>query len=65
MATYVNDLRLKEIATGDESGSWGNSTNTNLELIAEAWAVAQKQSLGLPILLRWQTVHPMLPEPTL
>ena len=36
MATYVNDLRLKEIATGDESGTWGTSTNTNLELIAEA-----------------------------
>ena len=37
MATYVNDLRLKEIATGDESGTWGTSTNTNLELIAEAF----------------------------
>ena len=37
MATYVNDLRLKEIATGDESGTWGTSTNTNLELIGEAW----------------------------
>ncbi len=36
MATYVNDLRLKEIATGDESGTWGASTNTNLELIGEA-----------------------------
>jgi len=36
MATYVNDLRLKEIATGDESGTWGSSTNTNLELIGEA-----------------------------
>ena len=36
MATYVNDLRLKEIATGDSSGSWGTETNTNLELIAEA-----------------------------
>lgn len=36
MATYVNDLRLKEIATGEESGSWGTSTNTNLELIGEA-----------------------------
>ena len=36
MATYVNDLRLKEIATGDEAGTWGTSTNTNLELIAEA-----------------------------
>ena len=36
MATYVNDLRLKEIATGDEAGTWGTSTNTNLELIGEA-----------------------------
>ena len=36
MATYVNDLRLKEIANGDESGTWGTSTNTNLELIGEA-----------------------------
>ena len=36
MATYVNDLRLKEIATGDSSGTWGSETNTNLELIAEA-----------------------------
>ena len=40
MATYVNDLRLKEIATGDESGTWGTSTNTNLELIAEAFSYA-------------------------
>ena len=36
MATYVNNLRLKEITTGDESGTWGASTNTNLELIGEA-----------------------------
>ena len=36
MATYGNDLRLKEIATGDEAGTWGTSTNTNLELIGEA-----------------------------
>ena len=37
MATYDNDLRLKEIATGDESGGWGTSTNTNLSLIADAF----------------------------
>ena len=40
MAAYTNDLRLKEIATGDESGTWGTSTNTNLELIAEAFSLA-------------------------
>ena len=38
MATYDNDLRLKEIATGDESGGWGTSTNTNLSLIADAFS---------------------------
>jgi len=36
MATYVNNLRLKEITTGDESGTWGTSTNSNLELVGEA-----------------------------
>ena len=35
-STYVNDLRLNEMATGDGSGTWGTTTNTNLELIAEA-----------------------------
>jgi hypothetical protein len=37
MADYVNNLRLTEIATGDESGTWGTTTNTNLELIADAF----------------------------
>jgi len=36
-STYVNDLRLNELATGDGSGTWGNTTNTNLELIGEAF----------------------------
>ena len=46
MATYVNDLRLKEIATGDEAGTWGTSTNTNLELIAEAFSYGTEASFG-------------------
>jgi hypothetical protein len=43
MATFANDLRLKEIATGDESGTWGTSTNTNLALIADAFSLGTKQ----------------------
>lgn len=43
MATYINDLRLKEIATGDESGTWGTSTNTNLTLVADAFSYGTKQ----------------------
>jgi hypothetical protein len=42
MATYVNNLRLKEIATGDESGTWGTSTNTNLELIGQGLGYGTK-----------------------
>ena len=38
MASFDNDLRLKEIATGAESGTWGTSTNTNLSLVAEAFS---------------------------
>jgi hypothetical protein len=38
MATYVNDLRLKEITPGDEDGTWGGSTNTNWFVVAEAWS---------------------------
>ena len=46
MATYVNNLRLKEIATGDESGTWGTSTNTNLELIGESLGFATQASFS-------------------
>jgi len=42
MATYVNDLRLKEIGTGESSGTWGTETNINLELIGEAMGYATK-----------------------
>jgi len=38
MSTYVNNLRLEEIGTGEASGTWGTKTNTNLELIGEALA---------------------------
>ena len=37
-SVYTNDLRLEEIGTGEQTGTWGNTTNTNLELIAEAFS---------------------------
>lgn len=43
MATFNNDLRLKEIITGQEAGTWGTSTNTNLSLIADAFSLGTKQ----------------------
>tara|TARA_R110001592_G_scaffold1719_1_gene10209 strand:+ start:159 stop:896 length:738 start_codon:yes stop_codon:yes gene_type:complete len=35
-STFVNNLRLTELGTGDASGTWGNTTNTNLEIIGQA-----------------------------
>ena len=35
-STFVNNLRLEEMGTGEQSGNWGTKTNTNLELIGEA-----------------------------
>ena len=45
-STYVNDLRLEEMATGDQSGTWGTTTNTNLELIGEALGYGTQQVFG-------------------
>ena len=36
MSTYVNNLRLEEIGTGERSGTWGTATNVSLELIGQA-----------------------------
>ena len=35
-SSYVNNLRLEEIGTGEASGTWGDKTNVNLELIGQA-----------------------------
>jgi hypothetical protein len=35
-STYVNNLRLEEMTTGEKSGTWGNITNTNLQLVGQA-----------------------------
>ena len=36
MSTYVNDLRLEEIGTGERSGTWGTATNVSLQLLGES-----------------------------
>jgi len=35
-SSYVNNLRLEEIGTGEQAGTWGDKTNVNLELIGQA-----------------------------
>jgi len=45
-SSYGNDLRLNEMATGDASGTWGDVTNLNLELISEAMGFGTQQVFG-------------------
>jgi hypothetical protein len=46
MPTYVNDLRLTELNTGEGSGTWGTTTNTNLELIGESLGYGTEASFS-------------------
>ena len=50
MVTYVNDLRLSELATGEGSGTWGTTTNTNLELVAEAFSFGTEAITNLSLI---------------
>jgi hypothetical protein len=36
VSTYVNNLRLEEMESGANSGTWGTKTNVNLELVGQA-----------------------------
>lgn len=36
MSTYSPSLRIQLITTGDQAGTWGNTTNTNLGTLIEA-----------------------------
>jgi microcystin-dependent protein len=46
MSTYTTSLKIQEINTGDQSGTWGNTTNTNWTLIEQAVAGVQTISMG-------------------
>jgi len=46
MATYVNNLRLTEITTGDEDGTWGTTTNSNWDFATDAFGYGVKNMAG-------------------
>jgi hypothetical protein len=37
-STFSTDLKLELMATGENSGTWGNKTNSNLDLLQQAIA---------------------------
>ena len=46
MSTYSPDLRIELIATGDQAGTWGTTTNKNLGTLIEA-AIAGYQTVSV------------------
>jgi len=45
-STFSSDLKLELMATGENSGTWGTKTNTNLELVQQAIAGFESISLS-------------------
>jgi hypothetical protein len=45
-STYSSDLKLELMATGENAGTWGTKTNTNLELVQQAIAGFESISLS-------------------
>jgi hypothetical protein len=46
-STYSTDLKLELMATGENAGTWGTKTNTNLELVQQAIAGYQAIDVAL------------------
>jgi hypothetical protein len=46
MASSYTDLGLEFMVTGENSGTWGDKTNTNLELIPARFAGYQAVSIA-------------------
>ena len=45
-STYSTDLKLELMATGENAGTWGTKTNTNLELVQQAIAGFQASDVA-------------------
>jgi len=45
-STYSSDLKLELMATGENAGTWGDKTNTNLNLIQQAVAGFEQVTLS-------------------
>jgi hypothetical protein len=45
-STFSTDLKLELMATGENAGTWGDKTNTNLNLVQQAIAGYQEVSIA-------------------
>jgi len=51
MASSYNNLGIELQATGENAGTWGTKTNTNLNLIAETWGYISIDMAGADVTL--------------
>ena len=51
MASTYNNLGIELQATGENAGTWGTKTNTNLDLIAETWGYISIDMAGADVTL--------------
>jgi hypothetical protein len=51
MASSYNNLGIELQATGENAGTWGTKTNTNLDLIAETWGYISIDVAGADVTL--------------
>ena len=49
MASTYNNLGIELQATGENAGTWGTKTNTNLDLIAETWGYISIDMAGADV----------------
>ena len=45
-STYSSDLKLELMATGENAGTWGTKTNTNLQLVQQAIGGFEQVTVG-------------------
>ena len=54
MSSFSSDLKLELMVTGQNAGTWGDKTNTNLNLVQQA--IAGVESVTLSCVDRdWET----------
>ena len=44
MASTFTDLGIEKMATGENAGTWGDKTNTNLEIVEKETTTLMEQS---------------------
>ena len=54
-STFSTDLKLELMATGENAGTWGTKTNTNLNLVQQA--VAGYESISVTTTSIGLTTH--------